>query len=40
VVGRDFHDFVVQGVFENDEGRNEQKYYVTVVPKFLERLWK
>lgn len=35
VLGRDFHDFILEGVFENDEGRDDRRFYVTLVPKFL-----
>ncbi|HYE97853.1 MAG TPA: hypothetical protein VEJ18_03035, partial [Planctomycetota bacterium] len=35
VVTRDYHDFVLQGVFERDFGRDDERFYVTFVPKFL-----
>jgi hypothetical protein len=34
-VGRDFHDFRFDLVFEEDAGRDERRYYVTFVPTFL-----
>jgi hypothetical protein len=34
-VTRDFHDFLVEGVVERDFTRDDFRYYVTVVPKFL-----
>ena len=35
VVARDFHDFVVELVVERDFGRDEHRFYVTFVPKFM-----
>jgi hypothetical protein len=35
VVSRDYHDFLLQAVVERDFGRDERRFYVTVVPKFL-----
>jgi hypothetical protein len=35
VVGRDFHDFVVEIVVERDFGRDENRFHVAFVPKFL-----
>jgi hypothetical protein len=32
---RDFHDFQLEVVFEEDVGRDERKFYVTFVPTFL-----
>lgn len=37
VVGRDFHDFVVEAVFERDFGRDESRFHVAFVPKFFSR---
>lgn len=34
-VGRDFHDFVVEAVVERSFTREENRFYVTVAPKFL-----
>ncbi|HEU4338465.1 MAG TPA: hypothetical protein VFS19_00215, partial [Planctomycetota bacterium] len=34
-VGRDFHDFRFEAVFEEDAGRDERRFYVTFVPTFL-----
>ncbi len=34
-VGRDFHDFLVEAVVERDFAREDHRFYVTVVPKFL-----
>ncbi|MBI4565058.1 MAG: hypothetical protein HY716_10240 [Planctomycetes bacterium] len=34
-VGRDFHDFLFELIFEEDVGREERKYYFTFVPTFL-----
>ncbi len=35
VVSRDYHDFLLQAVVERDFGRDEQRFYLTFVPKFL-----
>jgi lipopolysaccharide export system protein LptA len=35
VVSRDYHDFLLQAVVERDFGRDERRFYVTFVPKFL-----
>src|SRR4029079_4741270 len=35
VVARDFHDFSVEAVFERDFTRDENRFMVAVVPKFL-----
>lgn len=35
VVARDYHDFLLQAVVERDAGRDERRFYITVVPKFL-----
>jgi hypothetical protein len=35
VVARDFHDFSVEAVFERDFTRNDTRFLVAVVPKFL-----
>ena len=37
VVVRDFHDFLFEVVFEDNESRDERKFYVTLVPKFIKR---
>jgi hypothetical protein len=34
-VGRDFHDFKFEAVFEEDVGRDERRFYVTFVPTFM-----
>ncbi len=36
-VSRDFHDFVLEAVFERNFARDDVKFYVTLVPKFLKR---
>lgn len=33
-VARDYHDFLLQAVVERDFGRDDRRFYVTVVPKF------
>lgn len=33
-VSRDYHDFLLQAVVERDFGRDDRRFYVTVVPKF------
>lgn len=35
LVSRDYHDFMLQAVVEHDFGRDERRFYVTFVPKFL-----
>jgi lipopolysaccharide assembly outer membrane protein LptD (OstA) len=35
VVARDFHDFVVEAVFEREFTRDENRFLVALVPKFL-----
>jgi len=35
VVARDFHDFSIEAVFERDFTRDENRFLVAVVPKFL-----
>jgi lipopolysaccharide assembly outer membrane protein LptD (OstA) len=35
VLARDFHDFSIEGVFERDFTRDEHRFLVAVVPKFL-----
>ena len=35
VVARDFHDFSVEVVFERDFTRDEHRFMVAAVPKFL-----
>jgi hypothetical protein len=35
VIARDFHDFSVEGVFERDFTRGENRFLVAFVPKFL-----
>jgi hypothetical protein len=35
LVGRDFHDFRFEAVFEEDAGRDEKRFYITFVPTFL-----
>ncbi|HKS16364.1 MAG TPA: hypothetical protein VJU16_03575, partial [Planctomycetota bacterium] len=35
LVGRDFHDFRFEAVFEEDAGRDERRFYFTFVPTFL-----
>lgn len=35
VLARDYHDFLVQLVVERDFGRDDDRVYVSVVPKFL-----
>jgi hypothetical protein len=35
VVSRDFHDFAIEGVFERDFTRDENRFLVALVPKFL-----
>jgi len=35
VVARDFHDFSIEAVFERDFTRDENRFMVAVVPKFL-----
>jgi lipopolysaccharide assembly outer membrane protein LptD (OstA) len=35
VIARDFHDFAIEGVFERDFTRDEHRFLVAVVPKFL-----
>lgn len=35
VVSCDFHEFILEGVFENDVGRDEQRFFVNFVPKLL-----
>ncbi len=37
VVGRDFHDFVMEAVVERDYGRDENRFHVAFVPKFFGR---
>jgi hypothetical protein len=37
VIGRDFHDFVLEAVVERDYGRDEQRFYLSFLPKFLAR---
>ncbi|MHC4605926.1 MAG: LPS assembly protein LptD [Planctomycetota bacterium] len=35
VVGRDLHDFILEAYFERNEVRDDTRFYVTFVPKFL-----
>ena len=35
VVARDFHDFSIEAVYERDFTRDENRFLVAVVPKFL-----
>jgi hypothetical protein len=36
-LSRDFHDFLFEVVYEDNESRDERKFYVTLVPKLLKR---
>jgi hypothetical protein len=35
VVSRDFHDFAVEAVFEREFTRDENRFLIALVPKFL-----
>ena len=35
VLARDFHDFLVEAVYERDFGRDEDRFLIAFVPKFL-----
>jgi hypothetical protein len=35
VIARDFHDFSIEGVFERDFTRGDNRFLVSFVPKFL-----
>jgi hypothetical protein len=35
-VSRDFHDFHLQANFEEDTGRDERRFYITIEPSFLK----
>ncbi len=37
IVQRDFHDFLLEVVYEDDESRAERRFYVTLVPKLLKK---
>jgi hypothetical protein len=35
VVSRDFHDFAIEAVFEREFTRDENRFLIALVPKFL-----